>query len=201
MNNVRSRLRSALAAAAFVALSAQTAPAQLPPTATTVRTVLAVTSLPSVVDAPLFFKLSKIELAAGQTTKYSGPVGFLYVLSGALAVQTDSAQRSLQPDDAFLVTAGNTHSLDASELQPAQFLHLVLARSSELDRILHQPNMLRSPRRQQPGTAPNAARSLVRRADARGIGSGGAPARSTIPPAPSAATASATAGASRRQRG
>src|SRR5439155_1329391 len=52
--------------------------------------------------------------------------------------------------------------------------------------------MLRSPRRQQPGTAPNAARSLVRRADARGIGSGGAPARSTIPPAPSAATASAT---------
>jgi len=120
MNNVRSRLRSALAAAAFAALSAQTALAQLPPTATTVRTVLAVTSLPSVVDAPLFFKLSKIELAAGQTTKYSGPVGFLYVLSGALAVQTDSAQRSLQPDDAFLVTAGNTHSLDASELQPAQ---------------------------------------------------------------------------------
>jgi len=139
MNNVRSRLRSALAAAAFAALSAQTALAQLPPTATTVRTVLAVTSLPSVVDAPLFFKLSKIELAAGQTTKYSGPVGFLYVLSGALAVQTDSAQRSLQPDDAFLVTAGNTHSLDASELQPAQFLHLVLARSSELDQPAEQP--------------------------------------------------------------
>src|SRR5204862_2757174 len=130
MNNIRSPLRSALLAAALVAFPAQTALPQQPPATTIVRNVMAVTSLASVVDAPLFFKLSKIELAAGQTTKYSGPVGFLYVLSGALAVQTDSAQRSLQPDDAFLVTAGNTHSLDASELQPAQFLHLVLARSS-----------------------------------------------------------------------
>ena len=81
MNNVRSCLPSAFAAAAFAALSAQTALAQVPPAATIVRTVLAVTSLPSVVDAPVFFKLSKIELAAGQATKYSGPVGFLYVLS------------------------------------------------------------------------------------------------------------------------
>ena len=70
---------------------------RVPPAATIVRTVLAVTSLPSVVDAPVFFKLSKIELAAGQATKYSGPVGFLYVLSGAIAVQTDAGQRSLQP--------------------------------------------------------------------------------------------------------
>src|SRR5438046_9904734 len=111
LNNVRPRLRPPLAAAAFAALSAQTALAQLPPTATTVRTVLAVTSLPSVVDAPLFFKLSKIELAAGQTTKYYGPVGFLYVLSGGLAVETDSAQRSLIPAAAFLLTAGIRHSL------------------------------------------------------------------------------------------
>jgi quercetin dioxygenase-like cupin family protein len=140
MNNVRSCLPSAFAAAAFAALSAQTALAQVPPAATIVRTVLAVTSLPSVVDAPVFFKLSKIELAAGQATKYSGPVGFLYVLSGAIAVQTDAGQqRSLQPDDAFLVTAGSTHSLNASGSQPAQFLHFVLARSSELDRPAEQP--------------------------------------------------------------
>src|SRR4051794_37209935 len=120
MSNGRSRLRSALAAAAFAALSAQAALAQQPPTTTIVRTVLAVTSFPSVVEAPLFFKLSKIELAAGQTTKYSGPVGFLYLLSGTLAVETDSAPRSLQSDDAFLVAAGKTHSLHASGSQPAQ---------------------------------------------------------------------------------
>src|SRR5437870_2423213 len=139
MNNVRSRLRSALAAAAFVALSAQTAPAQLPPTATTVRTVLGVTSLPSVVDAPLFFKLSKVEMAAsGQTTKYLGPVGFLYVLSGSVAVQTGAGQRSLQQDDALLVSAGETHSLSVSGSEPALFLHYVLARSTELDQAAEQ---------------------------------------------------------------
>jgi quercetin dioxygenase-like cupin family protein len=139
MNNVRSRLPSVLVGAAFAALSTQIALAQVPPAATIVRTVLAVTSLPSVVDAPIFFKLSKIELAAGQTTKYSGPVGFLYVLSGAIAVHTDTGQRSLQPDDAFLVSAGSTHSLNASGSQPAQFLHFVLGRSSELDRPAEQP--------------------------------------------------------------
>ena len=139
MNNIRSCLRSALIATAFVALFAETTPAQPAPSATIVRTVLALTSLPSAVDAPLFFKLSKIELAVGQTTKYSGPVGFLYVLSGTLAVQTDAGQRSLQPDDAFLVTAGNTHSLNASGSQAAQFLYFVLARSSELDQPAEQP--------------------------------------------------------------
>jgi hypothetical protein len=45
----------------------------------------------------------------------------------------NAGQRSLQPDDAFLVTPGSTHSLNASGSQPAQFLHFVLARSSELD--------------------------------------------------------------------
>jgi quercetin dioxygenase-like cupin family protein len=139
MNNVRTRLRSALITAAFVGLSAQTTLAQQAPAATVVRTVLAVTSLPSVVDASVFFKLSKIELTAGQTTRYFGPVGFLYILSGALAVQSDAGQRSLQQDDAFLVAAGNPHSLSASGPQAAQFLHFVLARSSELEQAVEQP--------------------------------------------------------------
>ena len=58
MNNIRSRLRSAPIAAAFVALSAQATLAQQTPPATIVRTVLAVTTLPSVIDAPFFFKLT-----------------------------------------------------------------------------------------------------------------------------------------------
>src|SRR5438093_6914661 len=88
MDNIRSLLASTLVAAAFVALPAQTALAQQAPPATIVRTVMAVISLPSVTDTAVFFKLSKIVLAPGQTTKYPGPVGFLYVLSGALVVQT-----------------------------------------------------------------------------------------------------------------
>ncbi len=139
MDSIRSRLGSALIAAVFVTLPTQTALAQQVPAATIVRIVLGVTSLPSVVDAPLFFKLSKVDLAAGQTTKYSGPVGFLYVLSGSLAVQTGAGQRSLQQDDALLVTAGETHSLRVSGSEPALFLHFVLARSTEFDRAAEQP--------------------------------------------------------------
>jgi quercetin dioxygenase-like cupin family protein len=139
MNNTRSRLRSPLIASAFVALSTQATLAQQTPPATIVRTVLAVTSLPSVVDAPFFFKLSNVQLATGQTTKYFGPVGFIYILSGALAVQSAAGQRSLQQDDAFLVASGDTHSLRASGSQAALFLHFVLARSSGLDQPAEQP--------------------------------------------------------------
>jgi quercetin dioxygenase-like cupin family protein len=139
LSNTRAYLRSALITAAFVALLAETALAQQAPAATIVRTVLAVTSLPSVLDGSVFFKVSKIELAGGQTTKYFGPVGFLYVLSGALAAQSDAGHRSLQQEDAFLVPAGKTHSLSAFGSQPAQFLHFVLARSNELDQAAEQP--------------------------------------------------------------
>jgi hypothetical protein len=61
MSSIRLSLYSALMAALFITLSIQTSFAQAP-TTTIVRTVLAVTSLPSVVDAPLFFKLSRVEL-------------------------------------------------------------------------------------------------------------------------------------------
>jgi len=85
MNSIRSRLCPVLITALLTALSVQTSLAQAP--TNIVRTVLAVTSLPSVVDAPLFFRLSRVELPPGQITTYSGPVGFLYALSGALTVQ------------------------------------------------------------------------------------------------------------------
>jgi hypothetical protein len=58
MSTIRPRLCSTLITTLFIALSVQTSLAQAP-TATIVRTVLAVTSLPTT-DTPLFFKLSKI---------------------------------------------------------------------------------------------------------------------------------------------
>src|SRR5688572_26703787 len=65
------------------------ASAQQAPASTPVRTVLELTNLPSVIDAPLFFKLSRIELGAGTATNYSGPIGFVYVSSGSLISQAD----------------------------------------------------------------------------------------------------------------
>jgi hypothetical protein len=144
MSNIQPRLCPALIATLFIALSVQTSPAQAPatqaPATTIVRTVLAVTSLPSVVDAPLFFKLSRVGLAPGQTTTYSGPVGFLYVLSGALSVQTKAGQQSLRQDDAVLAAADNACTLKSSATEPASFLHFVLGRSTELDQAAeHSP--------------------------------------------------------------
>jgi quercetin dioxygenase-like cupin family protein len=156
MNRIRSLLLAALIGAVLMTSSTprQTAFAQQAPAANIVRTVVALTSLPSVVDAPLFFKLSKVELAPGRSTQYVGPVGFLYVLSGALAAQTDAGQRSLQQDDGLLVPAGQTYSLSAIGSQPAVFLHYVLARSTELDQAEQPPAKVTELYR-TPGPIPN----------------------------------------------
>jgi quercetin dioxygenase-like cupin family protein len=137
MSGIRLRLRSALIIALFVTLSFQASFAQTP-TTTIVRTVLAVTSLPSVVDTPLFFKLSKVELAPGQTTTYLGPVGFLYALSGTVIVQTNAEQQSLHHDDAVLLLADKTYSIRTSAAEPASFLHFMLGRSSDIDKATEQ---------------------------------------------------------------
>ena len=133
------RLHRALIAVAILVLSTAALFAQQSPTATIARTVLAVASLPSVVDAPLFFKLSKVELASDQTTTYFGPVGFLYILSGSLAVQTEAGQRLLKPDDALLTAAAKTFSMSVSGPGPVLFLHFALARAAEIDQAVERP--------------------------------------------------------------
>jgi quercetin dioxygenase-like cupin family protein len=130
MSSNRSLLCLALMTALLMTDSIQPSPAQTP---TIVRSVLAVTSLSSIADAPLFFKLSKVELAPSQTTTYFGPVGFLYALSGTLIVQTSAAEQSLRQDDAVLVAANTTYSLRTSVTEPALFLHFALTRSTDLD--------------------------------------------------------------------
>jgi quercetin dioxygenase-like cupin family protein len=135
MKCTRSRLLATLLSAAFMSLplNAQTCLAQQGPVVTPVRTVLALTSLPSVVDAPLFFKLAKVQLPANKSTNYSGPVGFIYVLSGSMFVQTDVGRHSLREGDALLLDAGRFHSLTAAGSEPAIFLHFLLARAIELN--------------------------------------------------------------------
>jgi mannose-6-phosphate isomerase-like protein (cupin superfamily) len=139
MNSIR-QLPAAVIIAASIMLSTnlQTALAQQAPAATPLRTVLALTTLPSVVEAPLFFRLSKIELLAGQSTNYAGPVGFMYLLSGSLDTRANSSQPSLQPGDGLLLSAGKTYSFETAGSQPAVFLHFVLARAAELDQVGEQ---------------------------------------------------------------
>jgi quercetin dioxygenase-like cupin family protein len=140
MKRTMPRPLAAVVVAGFTTLAGHTqvSVAQQAPTVTPVRTVLALASLPSLVEAPLFFRLSKVELAAGKTTSHSGPVGFIYTLSGSLLAPADAGTHSLRPGDAFLLEAGKVHSLTAANSEPAVFLHYVLARSSELDRAAPQ---------------------------------------------------------------
>ena len=123
MKGNSSHMAAAAIAAVFIVFlaHAQMAVAQQAPISTPVRTVLALTSLPSVVDAPLFFKLSKIELEAGKSTNYSGPIGFIYVLSGSLTAQSDIGKRPLQAGDALLASADKVQSFTAAAADPAVF--------------------------------------------------------------------------------
>lgn len=134
MRKTLSRWQMVLATVGIVPFCAYTviAFAQQAPVATPVRAVLAVTNLPSVVDAPRFFNLSRVELPPGQSANYRGPVGFVYVLSGVLLAQSDGRQQTLRPGDALLVPAGAQRLLTPTAPDRAVFLHYVLARSAEL---------------------------------------------------------------------
>lgn len=113
---------------------AQTAPAPGAPRPTPVRTVLASTPLPSVVDVPLHYKLLRVSVPVGQSTSYTGPHGFIYQMSGALLVTSGSESRTLRAGDAMFVGAGRTATLKAAGNEPAVLLHFLLLSAADLDR-------------------------------------------------------------------
>jgi len=155
MNRTRLRFHAMFAVAAFAMLYVQAGFAQQAAPAAVVRTVLGVATLASVIDTPLFFKLSTVQLPAGQTTEYAGPVGFIYVLTGRLVVQSGVGQQSLQPDDAFLIGPSDTHSLTAGQSAATSFLHFVLARSNEFHQAAKQPPASIAQIYQTPGPIPD----------------------------------------------
>jgi hypothetical protein len=65
------------------------------------RVVIASTRLPSVIGAPLHFRLLRVSVPAGQAGAYAGPNGMLYVLSGALDVALDGDHRVLHEGSAL----------------------------------------------------------------------------------------------------
>src|SRR4030088_891439 len=107
------------------------------PSVTPASTGRARASVPTLVDAPVFFKLAKVQLPAGKSATYSGPVGFIYVLSGSMFAQADMGRHSLRDGDGLLLEAGKAHSLIAGA-EPAIFLQFILARAAELDHAAPQ---------------------------------------------------------------
>jgi quercetin dioxygenase-like cupin family protein len=109
------------------------------PAPSTVRAVLGSTPIASVADAPYYFKLVRVQLPAKATTAYSGPVGFVLVLNGALEVMSGADQRSLARGDGLLVAQGKSTIFKSAPGNPAEFLHVVLATASELNAPMESP--------------------------------------------------------------
>ena len=112
---------------------AQTGPAPGAPRLTPVRAVLASRGLPSVVEAPLYFRLLRVQVPAGQSTGSGGANGFVYQLTGVLEVASDGDLTTLREGEAAFVVAGKSATLKAVGTAPATFLHFLLLRSADLN--------------------------------------------------------------------
>jgi quercetin dioxygenase-like cupin family protein len=119
-----------------IAFSAYAQPAAPKAPAGIVRAVLASTALPSVTDAPRYYKLVRIVVPADKATTYSGPVGFVFLLSGSLQVTAGADRQILERGDGFAVAAGRKTTLTAVGSEPAVYLHFVLSRADELNQSM-----------------------------------------------------------------
>jgi quercetin dioxygenase-like cupin family protein len=117
-------------------VGAQTTPGPSTTQPTPVRNILASAALPSVVDAPLRYKLLRVSVPAGQSTSSMGPNGFLFQMSGTLAVTTSGDSRTLRNGDAMFVRRGESATLKAAGPEPAVFLHFLLLPAADLEKVV-----------------------------------------------------------------
>lgn len=118
-----------------LALIAAPAAAQAPATGgRPVRVVLAAGRLPSVAESPLFYKILRIALAAGQSSSYTGPASMVYVLTGAAEVAVDGERMSLREGGGAFVPSGRPTTLAAPAGSATTLLQFVLASPADLDR-------------------------------------------------------------------
>ncbi len=138
----------------FTALAQAQAPASGPGGSGPVRTVLANTSLRTVVDAPRHFRLVTVSLAAKQATTYNGPVGFVLVLDGAVDIESGADSQTLAKGDGALVAAARSTVIKAGGGKRARYLHFVLSTSVELDAPLESKPAVVEELRRTPAPIP-----------------------------------------------
>ena len=71
-----------------------------------IRTVLALGRVPSMVEAPMHLKLSRVALPAGAAATYRGDHSTVYVLTGTLSVTTGRDSRKLQQGEGTYLASG-----------------------------------------------------------------------------------------------
>lgn len=117
-------------------VGAQTTPGPSPTQPTPVRNILANAGLASVVDVPLHYKLLRVSIPAGQSTTSKGANGFLFQMSGMLAVTTGRDSRTLRNGDALFVGRDEGATLKAAGTEPAVFLHFLLLPATDLEKVV-----------------------------------------------------------------
>lgn len=104
--------------------SAVAQPAQAQPAVT--RTVVAATKLPSVVEAPLYFRALQVSIPRRQTSSLSAANGILYQMSGSTEVLLDGGTKTLRTGDGMVVAVGKMASLKAESDEPSTLLYVLL---------------------------------------------------------------------------
>jgi mannose-6-phosphate isomerase-like protein (cupin superfamily) len=116
-------------------LAASPARAQTPaPGPTPTRTILASATLPSVVDAPLHFRLVRIQVPAGHVVSASVN-GLVWVQSGAMTMAGDGTRLTVRDGQAMHVPSKRVTALKAADAGAVLF-YWVLAPSDELARAV-----------------------------------------------------------------
>src|ERR1043166_8634161 len=112
------------------AAAGQTPPA---PPALTPKGV-APTKLPTVTDAPLYFKAVSVTLAPGQQSAVSAANGILYQLTGSTEVSLAGEAKTLGAGAGLFIAGGKTAALKGGSAGPSTFLHFFIASALDLDR-------------------------------------------------------------------
>jgi quercetin dioxygenase-like cupin family protein len=116
--------------------------AQSQPTSTA-RMSLAAGRLASVVDIPLFFRLYRVSLPAGQRSSYGGSTAMLYGLSGAPTIDIDGTVQSLAAGTGAFIPAGKTATVGALGSEPTNLLLFVLTpRPNQRKPLLDRPAVM-----------------------------------------------------------
>jgi hypothetical protein len=97
-----------------------------------VRTVLALGRVPSMLDAPMYFKLSRVSIPAGATAVYRGNHAMIYVLSGTPTVTVANDRRSLQQDEGTYLAPAIDVAVQAGANSGAELLQYQLVRAADL---------------------------------------------------------------------
>jgi len=93
-----------------------------------VRTVLALGRVTSVIETPVYFKLSRVTIPAAATVVYRGDHSMIYLLSSALTVAEANDKRALQHGEGTYLRPSIELTLQAGAGAVAELLQYQLLR-------------------------------------------------------------------------